>query len=577
VECESAGSGGDLVCNVAATKSGNPTTVGAPGYPSRTAVLADGTNDYWTLGDTAPAGSFTVCASFRSDLISASVRQIVGKTNAIKYSWRMYTYNDGVTAEVITPEDGSTTSYVVTSGLSALAWNSYCFSYLYATSGTSTIRTNLNGIAGTPKTNAIGPCAAASGTQLAIGADSAGGQDYTGGIALVSYYNGWAASAAELAALVASQQARLASKPFGALVSVTSGPTTCDSRGDGNLYSLPAGSLCCGAVGCEIWGAAQHSNAVPSTLAAGWTGSNATASASTGLDGVATSAVTVTDDAATSTHYVTQNYTATAVPWVASAYFKAGTRSWVLLSLDSGNSGVYADVANCVKGSEVGATGTVQQVGAWCRVTSSKTLAADVRAWRVYVANSTGTSTTYAGDGTGTVIMDCPMAQVGTVPGPCTRTAGAAYVGAADGAERAADGPTNESGAVGACFTAPGTANSRVVSGGGTASPMIYFGDVAKIYAYDGTSFVGNLPYTPNVEACYITSWAGSALVVEDLAATSVVTGAYDGSFGTWTTLYLGSSNNVSGHLNGKIRKVCQRGGSRVAAVSAVRKCLRTP
>jgi hypothetical protein len=565
VECESAGSGGDLTCSVAATKSGNPTTVGAPGWPARTAVLADGTNDYWTLGDTAPAGSFTACAVFRSDLISASTRQIVGKTNATKYSWRMYTYNDGVTAEVITPEDGSATSYVVTAGLSALAWNSYCFSYLYATSGTSTIRTNLNGVAGTPKTNAIGPCAAAPGVQLAIGADSAGGQDYTGGIALVSYYNGWAASAAELAALVASQQARLASKPLGAAVTVTSGETTCDSRGDGNLHSLPAGSLCCGAAGCEIWGAAQHSNGIPySSDARSWSqraGNPVTVTygATGGPLGTGSSAL-VGVGAATVADIYLQAGGFTANGAVATGLYLKKTSASGTLTIASAE-GVskgrwYVDLAALGAGWELIKPGH-----------------AAVTVNTAFVASAAG----YAGlqfvSATGTLDFEFSLAtqQNGALLGPVAATAGTPLVGAPDVPTRpVADDVIDARGCAGARFTYPAVqeGNARVLGFGGAGTPLFLQLPTA-LAMYDGTaartltvpSMVGR-----QIEAA--TCWSGTTATIYDFTDNLSATVAYDGAFVHATrVLTIGSDAGNVSFLNSKVKTVCQ--GKDLAAIRA--------
>lgn len=135
-------------------------------------------------------------------------------------------------------------------------------------------------------------------------------------------------------------------------------------------------------------------------LSTTWTNSNSTETVNVALapDGSFTADL-LAEDAANSTHYLTQTYTATAVPWTCSVYAKAGTRSHVEISTDAGTTGNYFDLSTCTVGSAVGAGVTASATAtsnSWCRIAVTRTMAAGATSARAYLASADGTNS-YAG------------------------------------------------------------------------------------------------------------------------------------------------------------------------------------
>lgn len=199
------------------------------------------------------------------------------------------------------------------------------------------------------------------------------------------------------------------------------------------------------------------------------------------------------------------------------------------------------------------------------------TIVPPVVATRYWSSAAGGSGFIAARDNSGSCSRFClDFVQVNNSPvaDPFRTTSGSAYNGPATVVSEVPLYASDAVGAVGACFTGPGTAASRAL-GLGAGAP-IYFSSANTISANDGTNTVGAISYTPNTEACVIVSWAGASMTIETLDYSTVTTGAYDGSWGTWTALSIGSNAGSDNFLAGNVRRVCEK---RTAA--EVRRCLR--
>jgi hypothetical protein len=109
----------------------------------------------------------------------------------------------------------------------------------------------------------------------------------------------------------------------------------------------------------------------------------------------------LTPDTASTTHFVGQTVTTTAVAHTYSAYLKAGGYSWAILYASGANQGAYFDLVNGVVGSSfVGAptSSSITPVGnGWYRCSITFTATTSTIA-RVY-ANPANATSTFAGDG----------------------------------------------------------------------------------------------------------------------------------------------------------------------------------
>jgi hypothetical protein len=423
-----------------------PVTANTPWYPSgflgvpQSAVTLNGTSDYWSLGDVGHnANAFTVCGVAKADSITSYPAIMSKYAGAADRSWSFYrallAHNLYVCKDNV---DGACSFGTVTNVHTTGTYSVACASYLYVTDGTSVIRTNVNGTAGTPNTTAVGPVKTTTQPFL-VGRWQA--YYWDGQIARATYWSGWAASAAELATLVASQQTLLAQKPPGSAITLTRAATehVCPVNGD-QCYRV--GHNTPGITQHGTWIGAAGGNALPTSTSAGWTGTNAAAAAAPGADGSSTSGMTITATASTGGHLVGQNYTATAVAWTASVYLKAGTKTWALVSPDTGASFAYVDTVNCALGTVSGLSARARAEGSWCRVEVTMTLTAAAYGMRIATTNGNG-AYSYTDDGTGTIHAYCPQTEAGTVATPCKVTAGAPVAGVATLATAVLGGASN--------------------------------------------------------------------------------------------------------------------------------------
>ena len=551
VECVSAGSGGDLTCTGAtATKSGNPTTVGAPGYPARTAVRLDGTGDWYDLpASTGALTALTTCVTFTA-ATPASVLVLAAKNDgSTNTGWQWFTSGGALQFVYFKGASASAGGALNVGSLVAGTWYVSCVS-INATGadGSGVLSGNTNGVAPTPVTNGGSPIYNPNIVTV-IGSRASHDVPWNGDVANFTLYRGWAASAAELAALVASQQARLASKPLGALVTVTSGATTCDSRSDGSLYSLPAGSLCCGASGCEIWGAAQHSNLLTYSNTfenAAWTKDTGTsvadASASCPIGPLGTAMALFTADG--DGEGISQDAATGTGRGIWLAYATGGSACNVTLSDASGDGG--AAVA----------------------LTGTPTL------FKQAAAGQTGIKVAKPAGGCATWCQQAAVVQASLVVGPYSPTAGTPFTGAADVPSRpVADDVTDAKGCVGARFTYPAVqeSNARVLGFTAGGTPL-YLQSATSIGMYDGSAARSlTVPSMAGRQIEAASCWSGNTATIYSLTDGLSASVAYDGAFIHATRiLYVGSDAGNVAFLNSKVKTVCQ--GKDIAAI---RDCFR--
>lgn len=583
---------GSVACDgagFAPKKAGNPTTGTSPFWyrgdtAVRPAAVLDGTGDEYALSG-SPTGAFTLLFAIAPASTGGAFG--VASHDGSTRGWFVY-HTTSVYLRLF--QDNSTSTLFGIGTVAAGAWTICAVAYDGSGgAGAGVFRGNCNGAAATAVTNGVGPIQATNGSHVFGSATTSGVGAFTGG---ARRYARWsvAMTDAQLAQMVATQWGLEADKPAGTVAThARTDSTYCCPFSDAQCFLVGPGAPCVHAPtyagwatggatagGIEVYGTGQ--NAVPNSSAAGFSGSGATVGTAAGPDGGAATAIVVTDDAATSTHYVTQNYVATAVPWIAHVFAKAGTRSWVLLSQDAGNSGVYYDLATCTKGSEVGATGrAVGAAGGWCSITASKTLAADTRAWRLYMANSTGTSTTYAGDGAGTVYLFGPAATPTAFPMPYRATTGTAYAGAAGTATVlslpvALTDPARWAISVTASNPAwTGLALSGWIFGTGATNSAFWRPSSTdsnnRLYIWDAASGqkLFTCPATPGSGVRTTLADSSGNLTIDGVAQSCAASGAGTGIIGTLpATLRVGSDAWAGASMAGLVSRVvqCRRGGS---------------
>jgi hypothetical protein len=121
-------------------------------------------------------------------------------------------------------------------------------------------------------------------------------------------------------------------------------------------------------------------------------------------------------------------------------------------------------------------------------------------------------------------------------------------------------GIDNTRGAVGIRFTTNGDAFKRPF-GFGTTGNSVYLTAGTARYE-DGTNNVATAGgfWTTGVETTLVLWWSSSTACMAHVDGTAQVCGAYDGSWGTWTTLAVGrlGSGAGSAFVDGTIKKLCQ-------------------
>jgi hypothetical protein len=408
-------------CGATTFYGGVTSTVGTPFYPSgfgaagARAVPFDGTGGFDAGNQSAPAGSFTVCGAFRNT--ASGAQAITAKWSVAGQGWVLFTNTATMNLEIDALGAGANISGA---GLSANAWSVGCASYLFVTSGTSVLRLNVNGQATAPVTNAIGP-AGASAQPLRIGNDGSN-EHFNGAIQRVTFWDGWAASDAQLDAMV---------RGYWGMTPAKGGPVTVSRAApqntviNGTMYAVPANVVPLNEKGAQIYGAG--SNAIPNALsiAACWNSTCTPNTADTPAPDGSATAIKVCDNATSNYHLLYPNYAPLATA-LCSAYVKAGTKTWANLTCwDGPNTATTFNLSTCTPGTDNINGGGEKLGNGWCRL------------WMRYayvggnleVGPANGDQMyTYAGDGTGCVYVWGMQAETSAAapsyPSPYQPTAG---------------------------------------------------------------------------------------------------------------------------------------------------------
>lgn len=255
-----------------------------------------------------------------------------------------------------------------------------------------------------------------------------------------------------------------------------------------------------------------------------------------------------------------------------------GTRM-SLVTGDAAGEGVSQDAA----------TGTARSIwlayptaGSACAVTLSDAsgdgwadttlTASPVRSSAAWVGHSGIKTAKASSSGCATWCQQAASSSASLVVGPYVNTTTAAIPGANTVVSvPAVSGVTNASGAVGIRFTTNGNAYKRPLGFGTTANGMYLTG--GTVHYEDGTSNVATAAafWATGVETTLLLWWSGSTACMSHVDLSGMVCGAYDGSWGTWSTFSLGSLAYSSGSafLDGSVKKFCQD-----KELTKVRRCL---
>lgn len=579
VECRAASGGGDVICSGATpTKAGTPTTVGTPYHPDGfvgateldvPAVRLNTGTDSFSLGDVVDApNGFTGAVQFSLGTV-AGVKYIFTKDDGSAHrQWNLLASANTVTFYAF--KVLGTYSSVVCGTAVAGAWNTIAFSYSPGTGdGTGVLRCNMNGVAATPTTGAVAPIPSdAQPTRI-------GGTltDGTLAVASANAWDGWVASDAELALMVADQQGRRMARPATSLVTWTRNDTRiCCPLSATACYRIPPNTPCVRSTGADIWGAANNSNQLSNSNAASALATYVSAGGS----------LTVTDGATTDpVGYPAFRIQASAP--AANDYaikygynLPAGTHTLSMICRGvSGPGTVYLNYYPA-GGAITQAVACNYVADSWTRASATITSAGVIN-WiavgRDCRANPTGSTDAY---------VAWMKAEASSVLGPPVYATGVPYVGSGEavsitstltspsafclGAQATpADWSTGANGYL-LGWGAAGAANTaRVLS---FATGGIYFG------AFDATPaerYV--LPAEPTAGKHEVVGCDLGGMLTVDLDNIRV-SGAQQGA-GTGvltavpTTLYIGGSNSGTLQINGGISGVCE---GRTAA--SVRRCL---
>lgn len=500
----------------------------------RPSIVLNGSTDYWTLGDVGDTTSdVAACVEFKAASV-AGVTFLWGKSDNATGPWHFY-QTSGSLRFWVTRSSGYTDWGIGT--ITPGTWYLACAGYHYVADGSSTIRTTLNGIPGTPTDTAVGPLQDTT-HNLAIGAITNGGYKWSGAIRRAAAWIGPSAptSASQLAQLVATQNGLAHDKPAGAVASCSrSDSTLCGPFSDAEQFLLGPGFCCIhaptysgwasgGAVagGIEIWGPGANALGYSETFAnAAWvkstgvTASDASASCPMSpLAGTRMSLVTTDSDA----DQIAQDAATT-----------PGRSVWMARATGDSACGVtFADASGD------GAQSLALTDG-------------PVRYWSGGTGQ-TGLSVARPVGGCARWCMWMAQAQASIYPVPPRSTPGASpYSGAASTATTvtvpvAPSGVTDASGTVAVTFTSPAPVYPNAILGVGSDWLLIAAGSTSA-RVFDGTTEVPSIT-VPDMTLGTTLGVAWSGAVESLFTPTGGVLGshAYDGAFvAGWTKFSVGA------------------------------------
>jgi hypothetical protein len=245
-ECHAAASGGDLICSgITMAKSGTATTVSTPYYPagfSGTSASASNTETVtpatWRATDDDPAlSTFTITGIGMVTSASTGTGSIWSR---FAPSWRGYmdVYLGRLYLGVGRSDYDSFKVRYVVRPITTDVWNIFCGSY----SGGATMHLNVSSDAA----SAVGVGAAISGgaNETFIGGAWTGYQPWNGKLTQISFYKGWAATAAQCANVVNDWQNRRSRIPNDTLTFTRATTETCTPVSGGSSYTIPVNTPC---------------------------------------------------------------------------------------------------------------------------------------------------------------------------------------------------------------------------------------------------------------------------------------------------------------------------------------------
>lgn len=581
LHCVAAANGALSCTGATPTTAGTPTTVASPYRPDGfsaadpQAVRYNGSTDYHHFGDVLDyAGSRTIAIAFRPAAV-ASNKRIYSKGGVSADVFIVRVDNNGALGTYWF-KAGGTYTYVPCGALTANAWTVVALAYEFVADGTSRLRCNLNGTAIAEATNLVGPIRDTAGT-LKIGSYDGSQEMFTGDVAVVTEWQGYAASAAQLDALVRSQQASRG-------LTVTRAAPESEIVGS-SLFQVASNTLGVVSGGAQIYGSAQHLALYSEALdneawyVVGTITRDGAGFPNTGPDPKGGTTADKLDNTGDSTGCVYQNITVsssvgpfTASAWVASvtgsgpqtvrAQCPAVAAASCTCAVSSGSCTATTAVepAVCAAYTTVGTT----PVRLEARVTCDTAVTAPI------IALSPGQYGTAGGVGyywgADFTVTPTVYPYVATSGSPVTQPAATAYAARAihDGRRfcfgaRAVLEPTGQGILLRSYPTAPGTNDVTLYLSAGS----VYF-DV-----WDGAPALKRLLYTPDpvfasavehtIKGC---AADGKLTLLVDDASVGALSGAGSGIPTLGGNLYIGSRADGNFQFNGRVSRTCQSNSS---------------
>lgn len=534
---------------VTLTKAGAPTQVDAFLFPAgfggaaAKGVKFDGSTSRFSGPFTFDVtNGWTACVDVTYDSVDATARYILGKDDmGANRSFILNRFSNGMNFWIL---NGGTNQALSAPAVVDLGRHVACFAYQPVGAGTSIMRENVDGSAGA---RSDAPLQGAFDAQaFEVGGNAAGGAGSTfdGRINGVVWWNGWAASAAELDRMVRARLSMLgtANEP----VTVT-GPATAACNGAA-CGTSPANTLSVGPSGAQVYGAYTQRVLWPSRLDnAAWTktGTAAAVLASgvcpDGSDGTLISGI----DAGSSVYISAGGFTANGAV-ASSAFIKRVSVSGTLLlrnTNDASKGTLSIDLA------AIGAN--------WTRIFDG---APGVTTTTPFTATAGGAAgLQFLGSASAISFYVCRANQTdGATLYPPVDGAGSAVAVAATTTYSDLSGVSDAEGCVLAEFTPPNSLPSFAYAVGTTTSVPIYAATATRADFYDGTNTVNGPTDFANISTRptwrVLSWWKGAVAGVRNADTGSETTGTYRGTIWGGARLYFGTQGGI--FLNGSIRAV---------------------
>ena len=339
----------------------------------------------------------------------------------------------------------------------------------------------------------------------------------------------------------------------------------------GYIETAPFGTLRITEWGALIEGQRTNLALQSEDLGTTWmnTASSKTTNSDTAPDGMVTADRVVSDNSASTQHFITQAISGLIdnTVYTYSVYLKAGSGTysgWARVNVvpKSGTlTYAYVDLSNCTTGStnNLVSSSISTSYDSWCRVSitgniSNGATSPDIR---VYLAEGNG-DITFSGDNTSYISVWGAQVEAASFPSSYIPTTTAAVTRNADVLSFSNAGNFyNAAGTVNATFDINQTFVSWSVL---YPDPAEFIGDAAsgKFYAYDGTNLktIGTVSTGETIYKSAVT-WTTSDNTMKLAKDGSVsTTGPFDGSWGVTGTTYIGSRVGTSRHLFGHVKNI---------------------